>query len=156
MPCGSSWSANWPEGREDTLPDAAVRKGSVTQMNEILEEQLKRLSLLARRLKPAERDYVPEENVCRGMSPAEEALGNGYQALTSPYVPADAPALGRRAWVKEGPFPDSGQGGYQFGDSGDASRYFYSDDYIGRISDYLEADARRYAAGDLSEERRGM
>ena len=47
----------------------------------------------------------------------------------------------------------TGRGGdareYGFGDGTDPSRYFYSEDYIERLSGYLETDARRYGPQDM-------
>lgn len=50
--------------------------------------------------------------------------------------------------------PDgAGRGGdareYGFGDGTDPSRYFYSEDYLERLSGYLETDARRYGPRNM-------
>lgn len=38
---------------------------------------------------------------------------------------------------------------YGFGDGTDPSRYFYSEDYLERLSGYLETDARRYGPRNM-------
>lgn len=47
---------------------------------------------------------------------------------------------------------DGEEGTYEFGDAPDPSRYFFSEEYLGQLSRYLEADARRYSASDLGGE----